>query len=97
MTYDLRSLKLPRLGTGALRLVATLLESPVIGPLLLARLKSDAGLSRIRTDDVSEPPTFLPELPPDDRAVPPFVRAPTPVDFAGVSVSGHGRLHARLP
>lgn len=88
MTYDLRSLKLPRLGTGALRLVATLLETPVIGPLLLARLKSDAGLTRIRTDDVTEPPTFLPELPPDDRVVPPLVRAPTPVDSPGFRFPG---------
>lgn len=88
MTYDLRSLKLPRLGTGALRLVATLLETPFIGPLLLERLKRDAGLSRIRTDDVAELPTFIPELPPDERAVPPLEHATTPAASPGFRFPG---------
>src|ERR1035437_5545550 len=88
MTYDLHSLKLPRLGTGALRLVATLLETPFIGPLLLERLKRDAGLSRIRTDDVRELPTFIPELPPDERAVPPLEHASRPAASPGFRFPG---------
>ena len=52
MTYDLRSLKLPRLGTGALRVFVSALENPLVGPMLVHRLKNDAGLSRISTDDV---------------------------------------------
>jgi len=75
MTYDLRSLKLPRLGTGALRVVAALLEHPLTARPLIERLKKDAGLTRIRTDVVDEPPTLMPLLPADDRAVPPLAGA----------------------
>ena len=68
--------------------VAALLESPLTAPLLLARLKSDAGLSRIRTDDVEEPPTFFPELPPDERPVPPLARATAPAVPPGFRFPG---------
>jgi Asp-tRNA(Asn)/Glu-tRNA(Gln) amidotransferase A subunit family amidase len=88
MTYDLRSVKLPRLGTSALRVVAALLDTSFIGPRLLERLKSDAGLVRIRTDDVTEPPTFFPELPPDERAIPPLARTTTPVASPGFRFPG---------
>jgi Asp-tRNA(Asn)/Glu-tRNA(Gln) amidotransferase A subunit family amidase len=88
MTYDLRSLKLPRLGTGALRLFAALLENPLVGPLLLRRLKKDAGLVRIRTDAVDEAPTFIPILPSDERAIPPLARGATPVEPPGFRFPG---------
>jgi Asp-tRNA(Asn)/Glu-tRNA(Gln) amidotransferase A subunit family amidase len=78
MTYDLRSLKLPRLGTRALRVVVTLLENPYVGPLLVNRLKKDAGLTRIHTDEVDEAPTFAPVFAADERAIPPLTRAATP-------------------
>jgi Asp-tRNA(Asn)/Glu-tRNA(Gln) amidotransferase A subunit family amidase len=72
LTYDLRSLKIPRLGTRALRVVAALLENPVVGPLLVNKLKKDAGLTRIYTDVVHEPPTFFPQYATDERAIPPL-------------------------
>ncbi len=87
MTYDLRSLKLPRLGTGALRVFAALLENSVIGPLLLKRLKKDAGLTRIRTDAVADAPTVSPLLPADSRAIPPLVRAATSARAPGFRFS----------
>ncbi|MFI5243962.1 MAG: amidase [Gemmatimonadales bacterium] len=88
MTYDLRSLKLPRLGTGALRVFAALLETPMVGPLLLKRLKKDAGLTRISTDAVGEEPTFLPILASDGRATPPLARAAPPGEAPGFRFPG---------
>lgn len=88
MTYDLRSLKLPRLGTGALRLFVSALENPLVGPMLVHRLKNDAGLSRIGTDDVDEAPTFLPMLAADERATPPLARSAPPGEPPGFRFPG---------
>jgi Asp-tRNA(Asn)/Glu-tRNA(Gln) amidotransferase A subunit family amidase len=88
LTYDLKSLKLPRLGTGALRVVASLLENPLVGPLLVGKLKRDAGLTRLDTDQVEEPPTFSPMHGADDRAVPPLSRAVAPAQAPGFHFPG---------
>ncbi|HVZ49549.1 MAG TPA: amidase [Gemmatimonadaceae bacterium] len=77
MTYDLRSLSLPRLGTRGLRALVAALEAPLVGPWLVRKLRRDAGIDALRTLDVPEPPTFLPAHPPDDPAIPalvPFAR-----------------------
>ncbi len=70
MSYDLESIALPRLGTRALRVLVTLLENPLTGPPLIEKLKRDGGLTRLREIVVSEPPTFLPLLPADNRPQP---------------------------
>lgn len=70
MTYDLRSLQLPRLGSRPLRLLVRALELPVIGPLLVEKLRRDGGVNRLRALDIREPPTFLPQHPPDDPDIP---------------------------
>jgi Asp-tRNA(Asn)/Glu-tRNA(Gln) amidotransferase A subunit family amidase len=88
VTYDLRSLKLPRLGTRALRVVTTLLESSLVGPFLVKRLKRDAGLLRLGTDAVDEPPTFTPAHGPDERAIPPLARATSPARAPGFRFPG---------
>lgn len=73
MSYDLKSVSLPRLGTTALRALVALVENPVTGPLLTEKLKRDGGLTRLRDLDVDEPPTFYPLLPPGDSPAPAFV------------------------
>lgn len=54
-----------------MRAFAAVLETPFLGSMVMARLKKDAGLTRIRSDLVDEEPTFLPDLPVDGRAIPP--------------------------
>jgi Asp-tRNA(Asn)/Glu-tRNA(Gln) amidotransferase A subunit family amidase len=83
VTYDLVSLKLPKLGTTGLRRLTRLLENPLTGPLLIEKLKRDAGLTRIRVDAPAEPPTFLPSHASDDRAIPPLVPAAAPGQSPG--------------
>ena len=70
MTYDLRSLSLPRLGSRSLALLATLLENGIVGPRLVEKIKRDAGITRLRTLAVDEPPTFLPSHVSEDPAIP---------------------------
>lgn len=88
MTYDLRSLQLPRLGTRALRVLVGALELPVLGPLLVEKLRHDGGVNRLRALDIQDPPTFLPRHPPSDPGIPalapfderdgPYTDAPAP-------------------
>ncbi len=72
MTYDLRSLSLPRLGTRGLRLLVAALEAPFLGPLVVERLRRDAGLTRLRELSIDESPTFLPHHASDDPGIPPL-------------------------
>ncbi|HJU88592.1 MAG TPA: amidase [Gemmatimonadaceae bacterium] len=60
MTYDLRSLRLPRVGGGTLGLVATLLENAVTGAALRAKLLRDAGIDRLHHTRADEVPTYVP-------------------------------------
>lgn len=73
MTYDLRSLSLPRLGSTGLRLLVAALSMPLLGRWLVAKLRRDGGLDRLAEAVVVEPPTFLPHQPSDDPAIPPLV------------------------
>jgi Asp-tRNA(Asn)/Glu-tRNA(Gln) amidotransferase A subunit family amidase len=88
VTYDLKSLKLPRLGTRALRVVVSLLENPLVGPLLVGKLKTDAGLTRLDIDQVDEPPTYSPAYGADDRAIPSLSRAEAPAQTPGFQFPG---------
>ncbi|MFQ5616645.1 MAG: amidase [Anaerolineales bacterium] len=58
--YDLKSVQLPRLTGGALRLFAGLLENPLTGWLLIGKLLKDGGITRLRALKVDEHPTYLP-------------------------------------
>ncbi len=93
MTYDLRSGIFPRLGTGALRVVANLAETPVIGALLVEKLKSDGGLTSIRGAAPDEAPTLLPHLDADERPVPPLVHAGAPHEPKGFHFPGLDDYH----
>lgn len=94
MTYDIRSGTFPRLGTAALRLVAKIAETPVIGPLLVERLKRDGGLTSIRDAAPNEAPTLFPHLDADDRPVPPLVHAGEPSAPNGFRFPGLDDYHA---
>ena len=72
MTYDLKTARLPRLGTAALRAVVALTENPIVGPALIRKLKKDGGISGIRDLHVDEPPTLMPLLASGDRRMPPL-------------------------
>ena len=88
MTYNLKSLSLPKLGTSGLRWLVRAVENGLIGPALVEKLKRDAGATRMRSAIVSEPPTLLPLLPSDDPGIPalhpfdandsPYADAPAP-------------------
>lgn len=101
MTYDLTSLSLPRLGSRGLRALVALVEAPVIGRVVVERLKRDAGIARLRDLRVDEPPTFLPLHASEDPGIPtlaPFdandspysdvpAQPPSPPGFEFVSAS----------
>lgn len=70
MTYDLRSVSLPRLGSRALAFLVTLLENRFVGPTLIEKLKRDAGITRLRTLDIAEPPTYFPTHRSEDPGIP---------------------------
>src|SRR5579872_289697 len=89
MTYDLKSVRLPRLGTAALRVFAALIENPVTGPALVSKLRHDAGIQRVKHSTAEDVPTYLPLLDADDRAVPPFNPAAAP-HAPGFQFSGIG-------
>jgi Asp-tRNA(Asn)/Glu-tRNA(Gln) amidotransferase A subunit family amidase len=57
--YDLKSVKLPYLAGGMLRLFANLLESP-LGGLLIPSLFDSAGVNWLRGQNYDEPPTPQP-------------------------------------
>lgn len=57
--YDLKSVKLPYLAGGALKLFASLLEGPLQG-LLIPNLFESAGITRLRKRQFDAPPTNFP-------------------------------------
>lgn len=71
MTYDLKSINLPRLVGPGLRGCVALLENPVTRPLLREHLFRDIGITRLRHLAVDAPPTFYPTYPPPASAPPP--------------------------
>lgn len=80
MTYDLKSVKMPKLGTAALRALVALAENRVVGPPLINKLMSDGGLTRIRELTPDEVPTFYPNLAADDPDVPSLIPATEPIE-----------------
>lgn len=61
--YDLKSVRLPRMAGGLLKLFAGLLESPATRGLLLGNLLNSGGITRFRQLEVDAPPTYLPLYP----------------------------------
>jgi Asp-tRNA(Asn)/Glu-tRNA(Gln) amidotransferase A subunit family amidase len=72
VTYDLKSVSLPKLGSAGLRALVALIEAPGLGRLVLEKLRTDAGMNRLRDLDIAEPPTFVPSHPSDDPGIPPL-------------------------
>lgn len=58
--YDLKSLNLPKLYGGMLKVFAGAAGSPVLQPLLLGSLLENGGIPRIRKIKFTEEPTYLP-------------------------------------
>ncbi len=56
--YDLKSVKMPRLVGGVLKIFLAAMENKVTGPLLYPKLLSDAGLTSLKKLSVDEVPTF---------------------------------------
>lgn len=59
-TYDLQSVKLPRLVGGTLRVFVTLMENPVTRGVIISNLLQSGGITKLRDLTLDEPPTFLP-------------------------------------
>ncbi len=66
--YDLKSVKLPRMAGGMLKLFVSLLENPATRGLLIPQLLASGGITRLRELVVDEPPTFQPVAPYDSTA-----------------------------
>ncbi len=60
--YDLQTIRLPRLTGNVLRLFVAVIEHPALRWLLLGRLLSDAGITKLRSLKVQSAPTFFPNL-----------------------------------
>jgi Asp-tRNA(Asn)/Glu-tRNA(Gln) amidotransferase A subunit family amidase len=62
-TYDLHSVKLPKLKGGALSAFVAALESPILGAALIGRLRKDAGLSVLSAANFEHAPRSSPLVP----------------------------------
>jgi Asp-tRNA(Asn)/Glu-tRNA(Gln) amidotransferase A subunit family amidase len=63
-TYDLKSVKLPRMTGGLLKIFTNLLENPATRWLLINNLLKQGGILAMREVDVDECPSFQPPVPP---------------------------------
>ncbi|MEK6611885.1 MAG: amidase [Gemmatimonadota bacterium] len=63
MTYDLKSISLPALGPGSIRVLNALANSALIGDALVGKLRKDVGLGALTEKPLEEAPTFTPRLP----------------------------------
>lgn len=59
-TYDLQSVKLPRLVGSALRVFVSLMENPATRGLIIPNLLQSGGITQLRALTLDDPPTFLP-------------------------------------
>ncbi|MBM3128567.1 MAG: amidase [Chloroflexi bacterium] len=59
-TYDLKSVKLPRLAGGGLRAFVALMENPATRGLIIPNLLQSGGITQLRELTLDDPPTFLP-------------------------------------
>ncbi len=70
-SYDLKSLKLPKLYGKALALFAGAVSSPLIRPLLIGSLLENGGIPKLRKLKFDEEPTFFPLSIADEKAAGP--------------------------
>jgi Asp-tRNA(Asn)/Glu-tRNA(Gln) amidotransferase A subunit family amidase len=68
-TYDLKSVKLPRLKGGMLKLLVNLMENPLTSGAIVPGLLRDTGIPGIRDVVVEEAPTFAPFAPMPERSL----------------------------
>ncbi|MEQ9367262.1 MAG: amidase, partial [Leptospirales bacterium] len=87
MSYDLKSMKAPRLTGAGLRIFAALLERGPTRALIMPKLLKDAGIQGFRQDNPTQAPTLLPLVAPEDGV---FARHP-------LSVQDQSSLSDRLP
>ncbi len=80
MTYDLKSVKMPRVAGGALSALVSVIESGIGGALLGGKLLADAGIGTLRSATVDDAPTGMPTCAFDGPAATPGARA----DLAGL-------------
>ena len=100
MTYDLKSIKLPRLGPGGIRVVNALANNALTGTLLVGQLRRDAGLGNFANLAITEAPAFTPRLPDVAPSIPALdpsddddaragFRFPTVADYHAAFRAGH--------
>lgn len=79
MTYDLESVKLPRLAGFLFKLLTWALESPILRPLVIGTFLENSGVYKLRGQVLKEPPTVFvhwpaaqdePGSPPDITVMP---------------------------
>jgi Asp-tRNA(Asn)/Glu-tRNA(Gln) amidotransferase A subunit family amidase len=66
-TYDLKSIKLPRMTGSILKVFTNMLESPATRWLLIKNLLKQGGILTLHNMQIDEPPTFLPPVPPAEH------------------------------
>ncbi len=96
VSYDLAPVKAPRLTGGALRLLARVLEVPLLRALLAPKLLADMGITQLRRRPSEAAPTFLPWIEPDpDSRARPAVTAAELDRLAAAAPPAGGRIGAR--
>ncbi len=90
MTYELQSIRLPRLTGALLRAFAKAVELPLIRGLLLANLFQTAGLPKLRKTHFTEPITPWPMYYADPSAA----GAPQPIDLSAIGTARGGDIPA---
>jgi Asp-tRNA(Asn)/Glu-tRNA(Gln) amidotransferase A subunit family amidase len=63
VSYDLQTVRAPRLAGFALNAMASLLENPVTAALIRPKLLKDTGIEAFRRANLFEPPSVVPTLP----------------------------------
>ena len=59
-TYDLKSVKLPRLAGASLRAFVAAIENPLTRSAIIPNLLQSGGITPLRQLALDDPPTFLP-------------------------------------
>ncbi|HKZ69221.1 MAG TPA: amidase [Anaerolineales bacterium] len=79
MTYELKSVNLPRLTGAGLKIFTALVENPATAALLMGNLMETGGINKFRKLKVNEPPTVYPLVQSDSRGT------ATPLDLEAIA------------
>jgi len=63
VTYDLKDIRFPVLGPGGIRALNSLARIPVLGSLIIAKLRADIGLATFTRTPLDEAPSYSPRIP----------------------------------